>query len=123
MSDKSRGATPGRLGEENFADQELEDIVVQALNFADLSNFANIIKLMKLSTQDTGIPADSLSFGIFRTIDIGTDQLTGSRIRGKFAPKCLGNALIQTTKKFAGFYAGRYDEWQSPGLRRVQHHP
>lgn len=103
MSDKSRGAPPGRLGEENFADQELEDIMVQTLDFADLSNFADIIELMELSTQDASISADSLSFGVFRTIDIGADQLTGSRIRGKFTPKCLADALVQTTKKFAGF--------------------
>ena len=103
MSDKSRGATPRRLGKENFADQELEDIVVQTLNFADLSNFADIIELMESSIQNAIITTNPLSFGVFWTIDIGTDQLTGSRIGRKFTPKCLGNTFIQTAKKFAGF--------------------
>ena len=103
MSDKSRGATPGRLGEEDMTDQQFEDVVVQTLNFADLSNFTNIIKLMESSIQNAIITTNPLSAGVFRTIDIGADQLTGSRIRGKFAPKCLGNTFIQTAKKFAGF--------------------
>ena len=51
MSDKFRGATPGRLGEEDMTDQQFEDVVVQTLNFADLSNFTNIIKLMESSLE------------------------------------------------------------------------
>ena len=78
--------------------------MVQTLNFADLSNFTNIIELMESSIQNAIITTNPLTAGVFRTIDIGADQLTGSCIGGKISPQYLADALIQTTKEFTGFH-------------------